>query len=187
MKLSKLIIAAIGSAALMFGAAAPDALAQAKKKKTRCKQTGPIVNYEIGKGENIDHAINKSLTGKPGDMKQGLAVIVNRRMGNCIACHKTSKILALAKPDDIKSQAKYGFHGAIGPDLDGVASRYTEGELRLILANPKKAFPDSNTIMPGFHRPMEGLTRVIGDCKDQAVIPAQAVEDVLAYIMTLKE
>lgn len=179
---------AVFALALAVAAGSSTAFAQAKKKKSKCKdgETEQIVNYKLGKGENIDHQIKASLTGKPGDPKAGLKWMVHRRLGNCIACHEVKKILNKAKSDDLSSLKKYGFHGKIAPSLDGAADRYTEGELRLIVVNAKKAFPDANTIMPTFHGSSD-FHQVTGDCKGLAILSAERVEDIVAYMKTLKE
>lgn len=186
MQISRILLGAVAAIALVLTVGAGDAAAQ-KKKKSKCKDGQPTVvaSYKVSKGENIDLQIAKSLTGKAGDPKAGLKWMVHRRLGNCIACHKVSKILALAKPDDLKSLKSYGFHGKIGPPLDGLTERYTEGEIRLILVSAKKAFPDADTIMPSFHI-KDGLHRVIKDCKDHVMMSAQQIEDVVAYLMTIK-
>ena len=160
----------------------------AKKKKSKCKdgETEKVASYKVSKGENLDVAINASLTGKPGDPKTGVKWMTHRRLGNCIACHEVSALLAKAKPGDLDSLKKYGFHGKIAPTLDGVASRYTEGELRMIVVNAKKAFPDADSIMPTFHE-NSGFHGVIGDCKGLAILSAERVEDVVAFLKTLKE
>jgi len=172
-------------AACALAVSGTTALAQAKKKD-RCKdgESDTVASYTIAKGENLDHAINASLTGSAGDPKAGLKWITHRRLGNCIACHEVSKILELADPSDIGSLKKYGFHGKIAPTLDGVASRYTEGELRMLVVNPKKIFPE--TIMPGFHV-KDGLTRVIADCEGLAILTPERVEDIIAYLKTLTD
>jgi len=159
----------------------------AQKKKSKCKdgETDKIAKYELGKGTNLDQAINASLTGQPGDAKKGLKWITSRKLGNCIACHEVKKIADLAKADDLKSQKSYGFHGAVGPALDGVADRYSEGELRLIVVDIKKAMPDADSIMPSFHR-ADGFTRVHKDCVGFNMLSAERVEDVVAYLKTLK-
>lgn len=166
-------------------AAAP---AKAKKKKSKCKdgETEKIASYKIDKGENIDKQIKASLTGKPGDPKAGIKWMTHRRLGNCIACHEVSAIQAKAKPNDLNSLRTYGFHGKIAPTLDGVASRYTEGELRLLVVNVKEALPDADSIMPTFHG-ASGFHDVIGDCKGLAILSAERVEDVVAFLKTLKE
>ena len=124
-------------------------------------------------------AINKSLTGKAGDKAAGEKVMVNKKKGNCIACHVITKLKAKAA----KKPKKYSQMGLIAPPLDGAADRYTEGELRMLLVNAKAAFPD--TIMPGFYRNSD-LTRVMGKFKGKTVISAQEVEDILAFLVTLK-
>jgi sulfur-oxidizing protein SoxX len=158
-----------------------------KKKRSKCKdgETSTVAAYKLSKGKHIKHQIEASLTGKPGDPKKGLKWMVHRRLGNCVACHESKVILKKAKADDPGSLKKYGFHGKIAPPLDGAASRYTVGELRLIMVDSKQAFPKLNTIMPSFHK-NAGLKRVIGDCKGLAILSAERVEDVVAYLATLK-
>ena len=187
MQISRIFLGALTAMAFVLTLGVGDAVAQEKKKKARCKDGQPkiVASYKLSKGENIDFQIGKSLTGKAGDPKAGLKWMVHRRLGNCIACHETSKILALAKPDDLASLKSYGFHGNIGPPLDGVTERYTEGEIRLIIVDPKKAFPDANTIMPSFHKKV-GFHRVIKDCQGHVMMSAQQVEDIVAYVMTIK-
>ncbi len=119
-----------------------------------------------------DEAIKASLTGKAGDAGNGKKVFLNRKKGNCLACHVVSSL---------KDQP---FHGQVGPPLDGTASRWSEGELRLRIVNSKLVNED--TIMPAFHR-SDGLHRVLKKFKGKPVLSAQEVEDVLAYVMTMKE
>lgn len=159
-----------------------------KKKKSRCKdgQTAEVAKYKLTKGTNLKYQIAKSLTGKPGDPDKGVSLMVHRRLGNCIACHESKQILKKVKAGDNASLAKYGFHGKIAPPLDGAADRYTEGELRLIVVDAHKAFPDADTIMPSFHK-TEGLHRVIGDCKGIAMLSPAQVEDIVAFLKTTKE
>jgi sulfur-oxidizing protein SoxX len=76
------------------------------------------------------------------------------------------------------------FHGEVGPDLTGVGSRYDTGELRLRIVNPKYA--NSDTIMPAFYR-ADGLHRVLKGFEGKSMLSAQEVEDVVAYLVTLKE
>lgn len=176
-------VATVLSLAVTLGSTA--SLAQKKKSKCKDGETVEIVKYKVDKGENLDAAINASLTGKAGDPKKGLKWMTHRRLGNCIACHEVKKIESLAKPGDLESQKKYGFHGAVGPALDGVAERYTEGELRLLVVDIKKAMPDADSIMPSFHR-ADGYVRVHKDCVGHNVLSAERVEDVVAYLKTLK-
>ena len=116
--------------------------------------------------------IDASLTGGPGDAVAGRKTFSNRKLGNCLACHINSEM------------KEHAFHGEIGPSLDGVAERYGAAELRAILVDSKKALSDE-TMMPGFYSLTLGV-RVAGKFKDKTVLSAQQVEDVLAYLQTLK-
>lgn len=125
-----------------------------------------LVMFKVVDGERID----QSLTGQPGDPVNGRKVAINRKQGNCLACH------VLPIPEQ-------PFHGEVGPDLSAVGSTLSEGELRLRVVNPKVLNPD--TIMPAFYR-NDGFHRVLKGFEGKTVLTAQQVEDVVAYLMTLK-
>ena len=76
------------------------------------------------------------------------------------------------------------FHGEVGPPLDGVADRWTPEELRGIVSNSGQTF--EGTIMPAFYID-SGYTRPLEDFAGKSILTAQQVEDVVAYLMTLKE
>jgi sulfur-oxidizing protein SoxX len=123
-------------------------------------------------------AIETPLTSAEPDLENGKA-LMNKGSGNCIACHSVTELSHLQ------------WHGEIGPVLDGVADRYTEAELRGMLVDSKRWFPD--TMMPAFYR-TEGFIRVgdayTGKPLEGEVMPlltAQQIEDVIAYLLTLKE
>lgn len=120
-----------------------------------------------------DGAIAASLTGVPGDAVNGRKVFANRSLGNCLACHAVT---------DQKEQL---FHGEVGPPLDGVADVWGEAELRAIVVNSKAIFTDE-TIMPGFYSLDVGKD-VRKDLVGKTILSAQEVEDVVAYLGTLKE
>ncbi len=123
--------------------------------------------------------IEASLSGVAGDPENGLTIMVTRGKGNCIACHAVSAL------DD------YPFHGEVGPILDGVGDRWSEAELRGIVANAKITFPDS--VMPsfykttGFIRPGNAYTGKAGTEPLPPLLTAQEIEDVVAYLMTITE
>ena len=125
-----------------------------------------------------DGAISASLTGSAGDPASG-EQIMNKGAGNCIACHQVTALEHLP------------FHGEIGPTLDGAADRWTEAELRGIVANAKVMF--EGTMMPsfyktdGFIRPGNAYTGKAAEGELEPLLTAQQVEDVVAYLMTLKE
>ena len=143
--------------------------------------TATVVTAEIVKPQDVayvDGAVATSLTGTPGNAENG-AVIMNKGAGNCIACHEVTALNHLP------------FHGEIGPMLDGVADRWSEAELRGIVANAKIMFDGS--MMPSFYK-TSGFTR-LGDAytgkahpegEVKPLLTAQEIEDVVAYLMTLK-
>ena len=126
-----------------------------------------IVAYEV-----VDNtAIPQALTDQPGDAENGRAVAIHRKKGNCLACH-------------VMPIPEQSFHGEIGPDLNGVAGRYDAGELRLRLVDPKVINPD--TIMPAYYK-NDGLHRVLKKFEGKTLLSAQEVEDIIAYLQTLKD
>lgn len=141
-----------------------------------------IAGAEAVKPVNVvfeDGAVATSLSGTPGDPASG-AVLMNKGAGNCIACHAVEALSDLP------------FHGEVGPPLDGAADRWSEAELRGIVADAKMMF--DGTVMPSFYK-TEGFTR-LGDAytgkahADGEVMPlltAQEIEDVVAFLVTLKE
>lgn len=119
----------------------------------------------------VDGAIPVSLTGRPGDPAEGERIVRDMSNVSCLICHA----LPIADEPD---------PGNIAPPLDGVADRYTEGELRLRLVDPKAINPD--TMMPAYHK-LDGLNRVLAVYDGKTIYTAQQVEDVVAYLMTLHE
>ncbi len=124
-----------------------------------------LVHYTI-----TGDAIRDSLTGAKGDAPRGRAIVASRTVGLCLLCHSGPF------PED-------RFQGNIGPDLSGSGSRWSEGQLRLRILDASKLNPD--TIMPPFYR-VDGLSRVPTAYRDKPVLSAVEVEDVVAYLMTLK-
>ncbi|MBV0912771.1 sulfur oxidation c-type cytochrome SoxX [Anianabacter salinae] len=125
-----------------------------------------------------DGAVEMSLSGQPGDPAAG-RILMNKGSGNCVACHQVTDL------------PEYAFQGEIGPILDGVADRWSEAELRGIVTNAKIMFPDS--MMPsfykteGFIRPGNKFTGKAAEGEVAPLLTAQQVEDVVAYLMTLKD
>lgn len=124
-------------------------------------------------------AIEASLTGTPGDPQEGVKVMTTNSLGNCVACHQIA-----ALPD-------VQFPGTIAPPLDGAADRWSEAQLRGIVANAKNTFPDS--FMPafykteGFIRPGDAYTGKAPEGELPPILTAQQIEDVVAFLLTLKE
>lgn len=127
----------------------------------------------------VDGAVDQSLSGVPGDPAEGRKIVGSKGLGNCVACHMVTDLEEIP------------FHGEIGPMLDGAGERWTEAELRGIVSNAKIMFEDS--VMPSFYK-TEGFTRpgkaYTGKAADDTFAPllsAQQIEDVVAYLVTLKE
>jgi sulfur-oxidizing protein SoxX len=111
------------------------------------------------------------LTGAPGEPARGRAIVANRQIGTCLLCHSAPI------PEE-------RFQGTIGPDLRGVGARLGEAELRLRVVDPARSNKD--TVMPSYYT-LDGLTRVGKPWRGKPVLSAEQVEDVVAYLATLKE
>ncbi|MFK7835703.1 MAG: sulfur oxidation c-type cytochrome SoxX [Sulfitobacter sp.] len=126
-----------------------------------------------------DGAVAQSLSGTAGDAANGRIIVGDKGQGNCVACHQVTDL------------ADVPFQGEIGPALDGAGERWTEAELRGIVANAKIMFEDS--MMPsfykteGFIRPGNAYTGEAADDTFGPLLSAQQIEDVVAYLVTLKE
>ena len=129
-----------------------------------CAEEG-LRPYEI-----VGNAIPKSLTGAPGDPEHGRAIVVKRE-STCLLCHSGPF-------------PEQRFQGDLSPDLKGVGSRWSEGELRLRLVDPSRLNPA--TIMPSYYR-VDGLTRVAQSYRGKPALTADQIEDVVAYLKTLKD
>ena len=118
----------------------------------------------------VGDAIPIPLTSIPGNAARGRTVVANRQAGLCLLCH-TGPF-----PEE-------RFQGNLAPDLAGAGSRWSAGQLRLRLADAKRFNPQ--TIMPAYHR-IDGLTQVAPAWKDKPLMSAQDLEDVVAFLQTLK-
>lgn len=118
----------------------------------------------------VGDSIPASLTGIKGDPSRGRAIIVDQRRGMCLLCHSGPF-------------PETKFQGNIGPDLAGVGSRLSERQLRLRIVDASKVNP--KTIMPRFYR-VDGLRRVPSAYSGKPVLTAMEIEDVVAYLTTLK-
>ena len=116
-------------------------------------------------------AINAPLGGLKGDAQRGRQIVIDSHRGSCLTCH----VMPIEEEE---------FHGNIGPSLIGIGSRLSEGELRLRVVDEKQINPD--TIMPGYYRNPEYFTLVMDEYEGKTFLTAQEVEDVVAYLLTLK-
>ena len=115
--------------------------------------------------------IPRSLTGARGDPARGRAIVANRQVGLCLLCHSGPF------PEE-------RFQGNLAPDLRGAGTRWSEGQLRLRIVDSSRINPA--TIMPAYHR-SEGLARVAPAWRGKPVLSAQQIEDVVAFLMTLRD
>jgi len=118
----------------------------------------------------VGDAIPASLTGARGDAARGRGIVADRNVGLCVLCHS-------GPFPEVRQQ------GTLAPDLRGVAARLTEGQVRLRIVNSSRANPA--TIMPPYFQ-ADGLTRVAPAFKGKTLLTAEQIEDVVAYLMTLK-
>jgi len=118
----------------------------------------------------VGDAIPESLTGQPGDPARGRAIVM-KRDSTCLLCHSGPF------PEE-------RFQGDLSPDLKGTGSRWSEGELRLRMVDATRLNPA--TIMPSFYK-IEGLAHVAPNWKGKPVLTAEQIEDVVAFLKTLKD
>ena len=118
-----------------------------------------------------DYAIEKSLCGYSGNAERGKAIASDGSKGNCLACHQLPI-------DGIEA------YGTIGPPLAGIGSRQSEGFIRLRVVDTRNINPMS--IMPGFYRDPKLINRPGKPYIGRTFLTAQQVEDVIAYLVTLK-
>lgn len=116
-------------------------------------------------------AIPDSLTGARGDPARGRAIVANRQVGLCLLCHSGPF------PEE-------RFQGNLAPDLTGAGTRWSEGQLRLRIVDSSRI--NAATIMPAYHR-TEDLVRVAPQYRGKPVLTAEQIEDVVAYLMTLRD
>ena len=119
----------------------------------------------------VGDAIPASLTGQPGDAARGRAIVANRGIGLCLLCHSGPI-------------AEERFQGDLSPSLAGAGSRWSEGQLRLRIVDGARL--NADTIMPAYYR-TSGLQRVARNFDGKTILSAAQVEDVVAYLATLKD
>jgi sulfur-oxidizing protein SoxX len=117
-----------------------------------------------------DDAIAASLTGAAGDAARGRALVVDRA-STCILCHSGPF------PEE-------RFQGDLAPGLSGSGGRWSEGQLRLRIVDASRLNPA--TIMPSYYR-IDGLRRVGAAWRGKPILAAEQIEDIVAYLTTLRE
>ena len=108
---------------------------------------------------------------KPGDAARGRAIVANRSVGLCLLCHSGPI-------------AEERFQGTLAPSLAGAGGRWSVAQLRLRIVDGARLNPD--TIMPPYYR-TTGLQRVAKPFEGKTILTAEQIEDVVAYLATLKD
>jgi len=114
-------------------------------------------------------AIRGPLAAAPGDAARGREVVLGRD-SNCLLCHVVP---------DPGTRAM----GNLAPPLAGAGARLDEGQLRLRIVDSMRLNPQ--TIMPSYYR-VDGLNQVATALRGKPVLTAQQIEDVVAYLLTLR-
>jgi L-cysteine S-thiosulfotransferase len=119
----------------------------------------------------VGDAIPAPLTGGTGDAARGRAIVVDRQKGLCLLCHSGPF------PEE-------RFQGNLAPNLQGAGSRWSAGQLRLRLVDSRKL--DPGTIMPPYYV-IDGLDRVAPAYRGKPILAAEEIEDVVAFLATLRD
>ena len=133
-----------------------------------CEACAIAFSFLVGNAFAAD-SIPASLTGAKGDPARGRAIVANRQVGLCLLCHSGPF------PEE-------RFQGNLAPDLRS-AARLSEGQIRQRIVDSTKLNPQS--IMPAYYR-SEGLERVATAYRGKTILTAGQIEDVVAYLTTLK-
>lgn len=116
-------------------------------------------------------SIPAALIDAKGDPARGRTIVTNRQVGLCLLCHSGPF------PED-------RLQGNMAPDLKGAGARWSEGQLRLRIVDAARLNPA--TIMPPYYR-VDGLHRVAPALQGKPVLTAEQIEDVVAFLATLRE
>jgi len=118
----------------------------------------------------VGDAIPDRLTPAPGDAARGRALVVERT-STCILCHSGPF-------------PELRFQGDLAPNLAGSGSRWSEGQLRLRLVDAPHL--NAATIMPSYYR-VDGLDRVGPSWRGKPILSAEQIEDIVAYLASLRD
>lgn len=132
-----------------------------------------VVAYRVA-GDGIVEA----LTATPGDAQRGRAIVANRQVGMCLLCHQAPIVEEREGGNSGGNSA-----GDIATNLSGSGSRWSAAQLRLRIVDSRRVNPAS--VMPAYHR-VQGLNQVGSRWRERPILDAQQVEDVVAYLVTLK-
>ena len=138
------------------------------KRLLRCLLAAGGVS--IASGALADASMPRPAGVGPGDPSRGRALVADRQQGLCLLCH--SSPIA-----EVRQQ------GNLAPPLDGVGARLDEGQLRLRLYDSRRVNPES--LMPAYGV-ADPAPRVAPAWRGKPIFSAQQIEDVVAWLATLK-
>ena len=130
-----------------------------------CAAESSLVSYRVENGQ-----IRTPLTGEAGDPARGKTAVLSRDGGNCFLCHTV--------PEAGETPL-----GNIGPPLAGVGKRLSAAQLRMRLVDSTRL--NRASVMPAYYR-VKGLNRVAPAYAGKPLLTAQQIEDVIAYLLTLR-
>ena len=135
-----------------------------------CALPGPAAAQALRSYVVVGDAIPDALTNTDGDAARGRALVVDRT-STCILCHNGPF-------------PELRFQGDLAPSLAGSGSRWSAGQLRLRLVDASSL--NAATIMPSYYR-VDGLNRVGLGWRGKPILSAEQIEDIVAYLATLRE
>ena len=153
------------AAGLLLGQTAP-LTAEVTPRQSVDRRLPVVDTQSVMPGYEID----KPLTDQPGVPSKGRSLVLGRQTGLCLLCHQGPFPEA-------------PFQGGLAPDLGQSAARLTAGQLRAHLVEPQRFNPA--TVMPSYLQ-SEGLTNVAPQYRGQSILVAQDIEDIVAFLLTLK-
>jgi sulfur-oxidizing protein SoxX len=128
-------------------------------------EPGSLAKFRV-----IADGIPQPIGSATGKAERGRALILGRESANCVLCH------AVPEPG-------LRFSGNLGPPLGGIARTFSIAQLRLRVVDNLRVNP--TTIMPSYYR-IEGFDKVAGAYRGKPILDAEQIEDIVAYLATLK-
>jgi sulfur-oxidizing protein SoxX len=128
-------------------------------------ESGNLTRFRV-----IADGIPEAIGGARGSAERGRELILGREAANCVLCH------AVPEPG-------VRFSGNVGPPLGGVARTFSVAQLRLRIVDNMRVNP--TTIMPSYYR-IEGYNQVAGAYRGKPILDAEQIEDIVAYLATLR-
>jgi L-cysteine S-thiosulfotransferase len=149
--------------AALAGAAA--AMTQSLNASAGGSEPGNLARFRV-----IADGIPEAIGGATGNAERGRALILGRESANCVLCH------AVPEPG-------VRFSGNLGPPLGGVSRTFSVAQLRLRVVDNMRLKP--MTIMPSYYR-IDGFDQVAGAYRGKPILDAEQIEDIVAYLATLR-